>query len=81
MGQLVESNEPMDVCQAAYKLARWWQLLGVDSKPDDERAQNESLENLFERVTGIDPRICPKCGKGEMIFKELLAATCSRSPP
>jgi hypothetical protein len=63
------------------KLARCRQLLGVESKPDDERTENESWEDLFERVTGIDPRICPKCGKGEMVFKELLAATCSRSPP
>lgn len=63
------------------KLARCWQLLGVESKPDDEQTENESWEDLFERVTGIDPRVCPHCGKGEMVFKELLAATCSRSPP
>lgn len=63
------------------KLARCRQLLGVESKPDDDRLENESWEDLFERVTGINPRICPHCGKGDMVFKELLAATCSRSPP
>jgi len=68
-------------CNKKTKLARCRQLLGVESRPDDERAENESWEDLFERVTGIDPRICPHCGKGEMVFKELLAATCSRPPP
>ena len=68
-------------CNKKTKLARCRQLLGDESKPDDERAENESWEGLFERVTGIDPRICPHCGKGEMVFKELLPATCLRSPP
>ena len=68
-------------CNKKTKLARCRQLLGDESKPDDERAENESWEDLFERVTGIDPRICPHCGKGKMVFKELLAATCLRSPP
>jgi len=30
------------------------------------------LEELFTRLTGIDPRICPCCGKGLMVRRETL---------
>jgi hypothetical protein len=63
------------------KLARCRQLLGAEVEHDDEQAENESWEDLFERVTGIDPRICPHCGKGEMVFKEILLPAFSRPPP
>ncbi|MBW2614945.1 MAG: hypothetical protein JRD02_02060 [Deltaproteobacteria bacterium] len=34
-----------------------------DSECGDER---ETWEDLLFRITGIDPRVCPYCGKGKM---------------
>jgi hypothetical protein len=34
----------------------------------------ETWQDLLTRITGIDPRVCPYCGKGKMIQRELLPA-------
>ncbi|RLB11088.1 MAG: IS91 family transposase [Deltaproteobacteria bacterium] len=50
------------------KLALCKKLLGVDHKEHEK----ESWQDLLARITGIDPRICPCCGKGKMVLKEVL---------
>jgi len=60
-------------------------LLGVLISEDSKRVLKETWQDLLARITGIDPRVCPFCGKGKMIQKEILLA-CSvsltdRMPP
>ena len=61
------------------KLRQARQLLGVWR----EEAQEEkpTWQDLLYRLTGIDPRICPYCGKGQMVTKEILSPRPTRSPP
>ena len=40
-------------------------LLGVVTSEKPEQVSKETWEDLFNRVTGVDPRICPHCGKGK----------------
>jgi len=54
------------------KLLRCKRLLGIVTREDPEQAPKETWEDLLTRITGIDPRICPHCGKGKMIQKEIL---------
>ena len=68
-------------CNKKTKLARCRQLLDAHVELNDKQSENQTWEDLFERVTGIDPRICPHCGKGEMVFKEILLPAFSRAPP
>ena len=63
------------------KLARCKDLLGDQVSLDDEVSEEESWQDLLTRITGIDPRICPHCGKGKMRLKELLLPGHSRFPP
>jgi hypothetical protein len=58
------------------KLLRCKRLLGVLRREEPEEAPKETWEDLLTRITGIDPRVCPHCGKGKMIQKEILSA-CS----
>ena len=51
------------------KLAQCKRLLGVDCPWEHEK---ESWQDLLARITGIDPRICPCCGKGKMVLKQVL---------
>ena len=53
-------------------------LLGVQTKKESEKAPKETWEDLLTRITGVDPRVCPHCGKGKMIPKEIVAP-CSVS--
>ena len=46
-------------------------LLGV-SDPDLSTDVKETWQDLLTRITGTDPRICPYCGKGRMVLKEIL---------
>jgi hypothetical protein len=46
-------------------------LLGV-SNPDLSTDIKETWQDLLTRITGCDPRICPYCGKGRMVLKEIL---------
>jgi hypothetical protein len=61
------------------KLLRCKRLLGVGTEKEPEEVPKETWEDLLTRITGIDPRVCPHCGKGKMIQKEILAP-CSVSP-
>jgi len=61
------------------KLVRCKRLLGVGAEKEPKEVPKESWEDLLTRITGIDPRVCPHCGKGKMIQKESLAP-CSVSP-
>ena len=45
-------------------------LLGVHERR--ENAEKESWQDLLTRISGVDPRICPHCGKGKMVRKEIL---------
>ena len=51
-------------------------LLGVVTSEEPEAVPKETWQDLLTRITGIDPRVCPFCGKGKMIQKEILSA-CS----
>ena len=47
------------------------QLLGVEHLQEYDQ-EKESWQDLLARITGSDPGICPRCGKGKMVLKELL---------
>jgi hypothetical protein len=51
------------------KLGLCKQLLGVDCPWEHEK---EPWQDLLTRITGTDPRICPCCGKGKMVLKQVL---------
>lgn len=59
------------------KLGLCKRLLGVDCRAEGREEKTESWHELLTRITGVDPRICPSCGKGKMILKEVL----NRSAP
>jgi len=54
------------------KLLRCKRLLGVVTREEPEKAPKETWQDLLTRITGMDPRICPHCGKGKMIQRETL---------
>jgi hypothetical protein len=54
------------------KLLRCKTLLGVFTSKEPKEVSKESWQDLLTRITGIDPRVCPHCGKGKMIQRELL---------
>ncbi|MBI5969381.1 MAG: IS91 family transposase [Deltaproteobacteria bacterium] len=56
------------------KLWRCKSLLGVSTDEESEGSPKETWEDLLTRITGIDPRVCPFCGKGKMIPREVLPA-------
>jgi hypothetical protein len=61
------------------KLLRCKRLLGARTEMESEEAPKETWQDLLTRITGIDPRVCPHCGKGKMIQREILFP-CSVSP-
>ncbi len=54
------------------KLILCKRLLGVDRRDERREKKRESWQDLLTRVTGHDPRICPYCGKGRMVLKEII---------
>ena len=48
------------------------QLLGVEHLREYDEKEKEPWQDLLARITGSDPGICPRCGKGKMVLKELL---------
>jgi hypothetical protein len=56
------------------KLERCQKLLGVPSKEGPEESPKETWQDLLTRITGMDPRVCPFCGQGKMVEKEILPA-------
>ena len=61
------------------KLLRCQKLLGVSIKEEIEESPKETWQDLLTRITGIDPRVCPFCGKGKMIQREILPACAIRT--
>jgi hypothetical protein len=57
------------------------ELLGASGKANECDVQKESWEELLLRITGIDPRVCPACGKGNMVRRETLPPKRGRWPP
>lgn len=55
-------------------------LLGVHVQEDDS-VEKERWEDFLLRITGIDPRVCPTCGKGRLVLREKLRPKMTRSPP
>lgn len=55
------------------KLLRCKKLLGVLISEDSKRVLKETWQDLLARITGIDPRVCPYCGKGKMIQRKTLS--------
>jgi hypothetical protein len=62
------------------KMALCKELLGVDS-PSEHEQEKESWQELLQRITGLDPRICPFCGRGKMVLKEVLSPSTFPMPP
>jgi hypothetical protein len=60
------------------KLSRCKKLLGVLIPEESKKGPKETWQDLLTRMTGMDPRICPYCGQGKMIQREILPA-CSLS--
>ena len=63
------------------KLSRCKKLLGVAAGEETEEIPKETWQDLLTRITGIDPTICPHCGKGRMIQREILLPQHSGRPP
>jgi hypothetical protein len=63
------------------KLRRCQHVLGVSLQDDPEDNKEATWEDLLLRLTGVDPRVCPSCGIGRMVFKEMLQPQTDRSPP
>jgi hypothetical protein len=55
------------------KLLLCKKLLGILTGKEPE-VPKETWEDLLTRITGIDPRVCPHCGRGKMIQREILSA-------
>jgi Putative transposase/Transposase zinc-binding domain len=54
------------------KLLRCKMLLGISTSEEPKEGPKESWQDLLTRITGIDLRVCPCCGKGKMIQRETL---------
>ena len=54
------------------KLLRCKRLLGMLIPEQSKQVLKETWQDLLTRITGIDLRICPYCGKGKMIQRETL---------
>lgn len=63
------------------KLAQCMRLLGANPLNQDREKHREPWQDLLERITGIDPRVCPYCGKGKMVLKEVLNPSAFPLPP
>jgi hypothetical protein len=63
------------------KLLRCKRLLGVVTSEEPEQVPKETWQDLLTRITGIDPTICPYCGKGKMIQREILLPQQNGRPP
>jgi hypothetical protein len=63
------------------KLGLCKRLLNVDCGQERREKKSESWQDLLTRITGHDPRICPYCGKGRMVLKEVLNPSAPSLPP
>jgi hypothetical protein len=63
------------------KLRRCKELLGVAKDQGREKPESPTWQELLLNVTGIDPTVCPHCGKGKMVLKEVLVPKVATAPP
>lgn len=64
------------------KLKRCKEILGGAIDQDPPESEPQSWEEMLFELTGLDPRICPKCQKGHMVTKEILRPAVSiHAPP
>jgi hypothetical protein len=63
------------------KLLRCKKLLGGSTSVESKEGPKETWQDLLIRITGIDPGICPHCGKGKMIQREILLSHENGRPP
>jgi hypothetical protein len=61
------------------KLLRCQKLLGVSITEETGESPKETWQDLLTRITGIDPRVCPFCGQGKMIQREIPLACAIRT--
>jgi len=54
------------------KLLRCKKLLGVLIPEQSKEVLKETWQDILTRIMGVDPRLCPNCGKGKMIQRETL---------
>ena len=62
------------------KLKRCKELLCVPLDEEEDPIISKSWQELLFELTGIDVRICPFCGKGRMVTKEILHPS-AHAPP
>ncbi len=55
------------------KFLRSKKLLGVLIPEPSKEVLKETWQDLLTRITGVDPRVCPYCGKSKMIQRETLS--------
>ncbi|MFC1825669.1 IS91 family transposase [Thermodesulfobacteriota bacterium] len=65
-------NDKLPICKS---------LLGPPVRDIACIEEKESWEELLFRITGIDLKVCPHCGKGNMVLKEKLRPRGGRHPP
>ena len=66
-------------CHRSENLARCRQLLGVHVEPPDT-PERESWQEILERLTGIDPTLCPVCGEGRLRCREVIPPASGNEP-
>lgn len=54
------------------KLARCKEILDVPVKKKEDSCEKETWSEFLLRLTGIDPMLCPSCGKGRMNMQQTL---------
>ena len=57
------------------------ELLGMAPSLAEDPTPRSGWQELMERLTGIDPMLCPHCGKGRMRTRQILLPFEDRSPP
>lgn len=65
-------NENLTICK---------KLLGLRCPHEASENGKESWQDLLTRITGVDPRICPFCGNGKMVLKQVLNPSTLPMPP
>ena len=63
------------------KLSRCKQLLGVSQALGGDDVKKLGWQELLYRVTGIDPGICTRCGKGKMVVMGVVSPILYTAPP
>ncbi len=62
------------------KLVKCKELLGVDPSQTEKMAKKLGWAELLYKLTGVDPTVCPCCGKGKMVQFEILYPPARASP-